>query len=132
DISYVRGTGFGSKGAEREKGGYDSTCFWARGGSASGVTPPTLDRMLGMPTGAYGDNLGGMTIAGGIAAALYARKSTGQTSVIDVSLLSVGAWATQFSTNLALLVDGPLPLPDRPKHGSVTNPLIGRYRTSIH
>jgi crotonobetainyl-CoA:carnitine CoA-transferase CaiB-like acyl-CoA transferase len=81
---------------------------------------------LGMPTGAYGDSLGGMTIA----AALYARKTTGETSVIDVSLLSVGAWATQFSTNLSLLVGGPLPLPKPPKHGSATNPLIGLYRTS--
>ena len=72
-----------------------------------------------MPAGAYGDSMGGMTIAGGIAAALYARQATGEPSVVDVSLLGVGAWATQFSVNLALLAGGPLPKPpSRPKHGS--------------
>ena len=71
DIIYVRGSGFGVRGAEATKGGYDSTAFWARGGSAAGVTPPGADRMTRMPAGAYGDSLGGMTIAGGISAALY-------------------------------------------------------------
>jgi crotonobetainyl-CoA:carnitine CoA-transferase CaiB-like acyl-CoA transferase len=130
DIIYVRGSGFGNKGPERDKGGYDSTAYWSRGGSCAGLVQQGSPMALGMPTGAYGDSLGGMTIAGGIAAALYARKTTGQTSVIDVSLLSVGAWATQFSTNLSMLVGGPLPLPKPPKHGSATNPLIGLYRTS--
>jgi crotonobetainyl-CoA:carnitine CoA-transferase CaiB-like acyl-CoA transferase len=130
DIIYVRGSGFGEQGEERDKGGYDLTTFWARGGSAAGVTPPGADRLTGMPSGAYGDSMGGMTIAGGIAAALFARATTGETSVVDVSLLGVGAWATQFSINLALMSGGPLPRPEPPKHGSATNPLIGGYRTS--
>lgn len=130
DIIYVRGSGFGSRGAEAGKGGYDSTAFWARGGSAAGVTPPGADRMTRMPSGAYGDSMGGMTIAGGIAAALYTREKTGETSVIDVSLLGVGAWATQFSVNLALMTGGPLPAKVTPRHGSAANPLIGAYRTA--
>ena len=130
DIIYVRGSGFGNRGPEATKGGYDSTAFWARGGSADGVTPADSDVLLGMPAGAYGDSMGGMTIAGGIAAALYRRKATGETSVVDVSLLGVGAWATQFSANLAMMKGGPLPKPKPPKHGSATNPLIGTYRTA--
>ena len=47
----------------------------------------------GMPGPAYGDSIGAMTIAGGIAAALFARERTGEPSVVDVSLLGVGAWA---------------------------------------
>jgi crotonobetainyl-CoA:carnitine CoA-transferase CaiB-like acyl-CoA transferase len=129
NIIYVRGSGFGSRGPESDKGGYDSTAFWARGGSADAITPPGSERLLGMPTGAYGDSMGGMTIAGGISAALYARATTGQPSIVDVSLLSVGAWATQFATNLALMAGGPLPTPEPPKHGARTNPLIGAYRT---
>lgn len=82
-----------------------------------------------MPAGAYGDNIGGMTIAGGIAAALYGRKVNGEPSVIDVSLLSVGAWATQFSVNLALLTGGPLPKVDT-KTQAPGNPLTGNYRTA--
>ncbi|MFC4499421.1 MULTISPECIES: CaiB/BaiF CoA transferase family protein [Streptomyces] len=130
DIIYVRGSGFGTRGEEAGKGGYDSTAFWARGGSASGVTPPGADRMIRMPAGAYGDSMGGMTIAGGIAAALYSRATTGEPSVVDVSLVGVGAWATQFTVNLALMTGGPLPVNTPPRHGSATNPLIGAYRTS--
>jgi len=74
--------------------------------------------------------MGGMTIAGGIAAALYSRSLTGKPSVVDVSLIGVGAWATQFSVNLALMADGPLPASEPPKHGAATNPLIGAYRTA--
>ncbi|MGX7680035.1 CaiB/BaiF CoA transferase family protein [Jatrophihabitans sp. DSM 45814] len=130
DIIYVRGTAFGSRGPDGAKGGYDSTAFWARAGSGGAITPPDSDRLIGMPTGAYGDSMGGMTIAGGIAAALYARKATGETSIVDVSLLSVGAWATQFSTNLALMAGGPLPPTVSPKYGAPTNPLAGAYKTS--
>lgn len=130
DIIYVRGSGFGQRGPESDKGGYDSTAFWARGGSAAGLTAPSSTTSPRMPAGAYGDSLGGMTIAGGIAAALYSRSTTGKPSIVDVSLIGVGAWATQFSVNLALLADGPLPKEEPPKYGSVTNPLIGAYRTA--
>ena len=130
DIVYVRGSGFGARGPEADKGGYDSTAFWARGGSADGVTLPGADRLSRMPSGAYGDSMGGMTIAGGIAAALYRRATTGETSIVDVSLLGVGAWATQSNVNLALMAGGPIPAKVRPKHGSVSNPLSGSYRTS--
>lgn len=131
-VIYVRGTGMGVKGDEGPNGGYDQTAYWARGGSADAVTPPDYDRLIGMPTGAYGDNIGGQTIAGGIAAALYAREATGEPSIVDVSLLSVGVWAMQFGINLALLGGGPLPkyLPEG-KHGSARNPLSGgAYQTS--
>jgi crotonobetainyl-CoA:carnitine CoA-transferase CaiB-like acyl-CoA transferase len=74
--------------------------------------------------------MGGMTIAGGISAALYSRAMTGQPSVVDVSLLGVGAWATQFSVNLALMAGGQLPVNTPPRHGSATNPLIGAYLTA--
>jgi crotonobetainyl-CoA:carnitine CoA-transferase CaiB-like acyl-CoA transferase len=130
NIIYVRGSGFGQRGPERDKGGYDSTAFWARGGSAAGVTPPDAEQMAQMPAGAYGDSMGGMTIAGGIAAALYRRATTGEPSVVDVSLLGVGAWATQFSVNLAMLAGKALPRNEGPKHGSATNPLVGSFKTS--
>jgi crotonobetainyl-CoA:carnitine CoA-transferase CaiB-like acyl-CoA transferase len=131
DIIYVRGTGFGPKGPEASAGGYDGTAFWARGGSADCATPDDADHVVNQPTGAYGDNVGGMTIAGGIAAALYARATTGETSVVDVSLLGVAAWTTQFSVNLALVAGGPLPKPPAGKgHGTPGNPLMGTFRTA--
>src|ERR1700723_2267722 len=128
DIIYVRGSGFGSSGPDSEKGGYDSTAFWARGGSALGTTPTEFDGLCKMPAGAYGDSLGGMTIAGGIAAALLARERTGQTSVVDVSLLGVGAWANALAVGFALLAGGPLPR--RTSKTAPTNPVVGNYRTA--
>jgi crotonobetainyl-CoA:carnitine CoA-transferase CaiB-like acyl-CoA transferase len=129
-IIYVRGSGFGARGPEADKGGYDMTAFWARSGSGAGATPAGADRLSPMPAGAYGDNIGGMTIAGGIAAALFARATTGETSVVDVSLLGVGAWATSFTVNLALQAGGVPPRPPVPRHGSARNPLVGPYQTS--
>ena len=129
NIIYVRGSGFGAAGPDSEKGGYDSTAFWARGGSALGTTPTDYDGLCTMPAGAYGDSLGGMTIAGGIAAALFARDRTGETSVVDVSLLGVGAWATALSVGFALLAGGPPPR-RAPSSSARTNPLVGNYRTA--
>lgn len=129
DIIYVAGSGFGAEGPDRDTGAYDATAFWARGGSADGVTPCDAEHVAFMPAGAYGDNIGGLAIAGGVAAALYGRRVTGEPSVLDVSLLAVGAWTTQFSVNLALLAGGPLPKIDR-KTQAPGNPLTGNYRTS--
>jgi crotonobetainyl-CoA:carnitine CoA-transferase CaiB-like acyl-CoA transferase len=129
DIIYVVGNGFGSDGPDRDAGAYDATAFWARGGSADGLTSADAAHTPFMPAGAYGDNIGGITIAGGVAAALYGRQTTGEPSVLDVSLLAVGAWATQFSVNMAMLMDGPLPKIAR-RTQAPGNPLTGAYRTS--
>jgi crotonobetainyl-CoA:carnitine CoA-transferase CaiB-like acyl-CoA transferase len=128
-IIYVRGSAFGSKGPDSERGGYDSTGFWARSGSASGVTPPDADSPLPMPGPAYGDSIGGMTIAGGISAALFARERTGETSVVDVSLLSVGAWAMGLAVDISLLNNEAM-APMSSGAGAPRNPTIGNFRTS--
>jgi crotonobetainyl-CoA:carnitine CoA-transferase CaiB-like acyl-CoA transferase len=94
-IIYVRGTSFGVRGPDRNRGGYDMTAFWCRAGSAASVTPADLPGILPQPGPAYGDSMGGMTIAGGIAAALFKRERTGEPSVVDVSLLSTGMWASR-------------------------------------
>lgn len=131
DIIYTLGTGFGHSGPEADKGGYDVTGFWARGGSGEGCTPPGAARLAPMPAGAYGDSIGGMTIAGGIAAALFARARTGHASVVDISLLGVGAWAMQLNVNLALMAGGPLPKALVSPHGGApSNPLSGNYVTA--
>jgi crotonobetainyl-CoA:carnitine CoA-transferase CaiB-like acyl-CoA transferase len=133
DIIYARGSAFGDMGPERNKGGFDSTAFWARGGSAMMVTPTELKGPLLQPGPAYGDTIGGMNIAGGIAAALFHRERTGETSEVDVSLLSSGVWATACSIDVAM------EFPDNETMfrnalpgsgvGNGTNPFIGAFRT---
>jgi crotonobetainyl-CoA:carnitine CoA-transferase CaiB-like acyl-CoA transferase len=130
-IIYVRGSGHGQRGPDAEKGGYDGSTFWCRMGSAWATTPADSPRVINQPGGAYGDSMGGMTIAGGIAAALFARERTGETSVVDVSLMSVGAWAFALSIGNAALsgeVMAPPPL-DSPMNLAV-NPTIGTFKTS--
>src|SRR3546814_4524126 len=82
-----------------------SSDLWARGGSAVLVTPKALDGPLTQPGPAYGDTIGGMNIAGGIAAALFHRERTGEATEVDVSLLSSGIWATACSVDVAMELD---------------------------
>jgi crotonobetainyl-CoA:carnitine CoA-transferase CaiB-like acyl-CoA transferase len=130
-IIYVRGSGHGQRGSDAEKGGYDGSTFWCRMGSAWATTPSDSPRIINQPGGAYGDSMGGMTIAGGIAAALFARERTGEPSVVDVSLMSVGAWAFALSLgNAALSGEEMAPPPlDSPMNIAV-NPTIGTFKTS--
>ena len=129
DIIYVRGSALGQRGPEAAKGGYDMTGFWCRAGSASGVTPPLLPGVLGQPAPAYGDSIGGMTIAGGIAGALFARERTGETSIVDVSLLSTGIWAMGMAVDLSLQNGEPWYTNEAGKAGAASNPLVGIYKT---
>jgi crotonobetainyl-CoA:carnitine CoA-transferase CaiB-like acyl-CoA transferase len=131
DIIYARGTALGARGPESDKGGYDAPTFWGRAGGAMGLAMPQIDGLLNMPGPAYGDSIGGMTIAGGISAALFAREKTGEPSVVDVSLLSAGAWANALAIDLSLM-NGKRWIPNPPENngGSVRNPLIGYFRTS--
>lgn len=127
-IIYVRGTGYGARGPDRQRGGYDAAAYWSRAGFAEMFTPqgaefPTMQRP------AFGDVVGGLTIAGAISAALYGRAQTGEGSVVDVSLLAMGLWQLQPDVTHAKLE------PSHDAKGVVRdrkatwNPLSGTYRT---
>jgi crotonobetainyl-CoA:carnitine CoA-transferase CaiB-like acyl-CoA transferase len=91
NIIYVRGTGQGPLGPQAERGGYDAATWWCRGSLAwstmqlAGVETPV--GMIG-----HGDGMSGMTLAGGICAALARRALTGKTSIVDGSLLATAMW----------------------------------------
>ncbi len=124
-IIYARGSAYGVRGPEAVKGGYDSTGFWARAGSAMGSMRPGDPEPPPPPGPAYGDSMGGMTIAGGIAGALFARERTGEPSVVDISLLSTGVWAMGCGLTAAMLaVDGKF---EPPTGAAYMNPLVGTY-----
>jgi crotonobetainyl-CoA:carnitine CoA-transferase CaiB-like acyl-CoA transferase len=132
-IIYVRGSGHGQRGPEAEKGGYDQPSFWCRAGAAWSTTPPDSPRPIGMPAGAYGDSIGGMTIAGGIAGALFGRERTGEASVVDVSLLGVGVWSMALNLTNSMLTGemfAPPPLDSPQTSVAAVNPIVGNFRTS--
>ena len=67
NLIIARGSGAGPLGPDAAKGGYDGASFWARGGV--GVSMPDREGWPpGQPTPAFGDVMGGLTIAGAIAA----------------------------------------------------------------
>jgi crotonobetainyl-CoA:carnitine CoA-transferase CaiB-like acyl-CoA transferase len=128
-IIYARGSAYGVRGPEAEKGGYDSTGFWARAGSAMGAKTPAHSEPPPPPGPAYGDSIGGMTIAGGIAAALFARERTGEPSIVDISLLSTGVWAMGCGLTGALLAMSGKFKPQL-TGAMYANPLVGTYPAS--
>ena len=123
-LVYARGHGYGVRGPDADRAGYDASAFWARGGLAHVLTPPDRDHPIGQ-RGAMGDRNGAMALAFAIAAALLRRGRTGRGSVVDVSLLATAMW-TLSSDVLAALAG------DRPRASSAriaVNPVVGSYRT---
>ncbi len=129
-IIYARGSAFGPRGQEAEKGGYDMTAFWCRAGTAATITPPGTEGMIAPPGPAYGDTISGTNLAGGIAAALFQRERTGEPSVVDVSLLGSGLWAMGHTIALTQHLGERLVSPVPGVHGSPINPLVGLYETA--
>ena len=128
DIIVARGSGAGPKGPDAEKGGYDGASFWARGGM--GMTMPEREDGWppGQPTAAFGDVMGGLATAGAIAAALLKRERTGETSVVDVSLLATAMWQLSPMVIASKLFGfSKIPQGDRTKS---PNPGVGTYRTA--
>lgn len=130
NIIYARGSAWGNKGPEREKGGFDGTAFWSRSGIADCMTPPELPGPLSQGMPAFGDSIGGMFIAGGISAALFHREKTGEAKVLDVSLMSTAAWAS--GANIAQALEtGVITRNSMPSSGGAgTNPFMGNFWTS--
>ena len=124
-IIYARGHGQGARGPETEKGGYDAASFWCRGGIANALTPPGAPAPI-MQRAAFGDSAGAMTVAGGIAAALYRRERTGTPSVVDISLLGTAMWIMAPDIIATKLLGIDLPASNRTEP---PNPIVNSYRT---
>jgi crotonobetainyl-CoA:carnitine CoA-transferase CaiB-like acyl-CoA transferase len=127
-LVYVRGSAFGPAGPEAARGGYDSGAYWARTGMQTIFTGPDAE-WPASPRPAFGDVVGGLTIAGAIGTALYQRASTGQPPVVDVSLLSAGMWQVQMDVLQATLAGGSAPRA-RLERNEMPNPLMLAYRTA--
>jgi crotonobetainyl-CoA:carnitine CoA-transferase CaiB-like acyl-CoA transferase len=127
-IIYVRGTGQGERGPDADKGSYDALAFWARSGVATGAMRPEYDLIPVPPAPGFGDSIGAMTIAGGILGALFHRERTGESTIVDVSLLGVGMWAMGQAIALSLVLDVPWAPPAADRLSS--NPLSRNYETA--
>ena len=85
------------------------------------------ERMPSQPGPAFGDSIGAMTIAGGIATALFHRERTGEVVALEVSLLGTGLWAMGAGVAMSHVNNTPW----RPVDLSgLTQPLLGNYVTA--
>ncbi|TLF98284.1 CoA transferase [Nocardia cyriacigeorgica] len=125
-VIIVRGSGHGSRGPDKDKGGFDGASYTARAGVAYALTPP--DAEFPMAQGpAFGDLQGGITLAGGVAAALFHRERTGHAPLVDSSLLAQGMWAIAPDIAAADYY-GIDRIPAGPA-GTALNPAVNRYKT---
>lgn len=130
NIVYARGSAYGDKGPERDIGGFDGTAFWTRSGVGHALSPEELGAPLSQGIPAFGDSIGGMNIAGGIAAALLHRERTGEALEVDVSLLSTAWWAAGASVTQGMDTGEAMRAMMPESDGSVGNPFLGNYTTS--
>jgi crotonobetainyl-CoA:carnitine CoA-transferase CaiB-like acyl-CoA transferase len=91
-LIYASFTGYGEKGEEANKPGFDSNAYWARSGlmdlvRADESTTPARS-VAGM-----GDHPCAMALYGAIVTALYRRERTGKGSHVRSNLMANGLWA---------------------------------------
>ena len=91
-LIYASFTGYGEKGEEANKPGFDSNAYWARSGlmdlvRADPNTTPARS-VAGM-----GDHPCAMALYGAIVTALYKREHTGKGSHVSSNLMANGIWA---------------------------------------
>jgi crotonobetainyl-CoA:carnitine CoA-transferase CaiB-like acyl-CoA transferase len=92
-LIYASFTGYGEKGEEANKPGFDSNAYWARSGlmdlvRADENTTPARS-IAGM-----GDHPSAMAFYGAIVTALYKRERTGKGSHVSSNLMANGMWAS--------------------------------------
>src|SRR5882762_7603962 len=120
-LVYAKGHGQGARGPDARRGGYDGVSFWARGGVADRLSTPGQPYVQQRP--AFGDFIGGMWIAGGVAAALFRREKMGEGNELGVSLLGTAMWVLSPDI-VAALMYGTL-LPSAGEMRVTPNPLVG-------
>jgi formyl-CoA transferase len=91
-LIYASFTGYGEKGSEADKPGFDSNAYWARSGlmdlvRADENTTPARS-IPGM-----GDHPCAMAFYGAIVTALYKRERSGEGSHVSSNLMANGVWA---------------------------------------
>lgn len=91
-LIYASFTGYGEKGEEANKPGFDSNAYWARSGLMDLVRADT-DTTPARSVAGMGDHPCAMAFYGAIVTALYQREKTGKGSHVASNLMANGVWA---------------------------------------
>ncbi len=104
-LVYASITGYGLDGDDRDRAAYDVGAFWSRAGVAAALCCEGSD--LPYQRGGMGDHMAGMAAAGGVAAALHARSTTGVGQLVSTSLFRIGMYMLGWDMNMALRLGVP-------------------------
>ncbi|ABD86899.1 CaiB/BaiF CoA transferase family protein [Rhodopseudomonas palustris] len=123
-LIYACFTGYGDRGEEANKPGFDSNAWWARSGMmdlvrADGDTTPARS-IAGM-----GDHPCAMALYGAIVTALYRRERTGRGAHVKSNLMANGMWASSVMAQAKLC--GATFEERRPRERAL-NALVNHYR----
>jgi len=91
-LIYASFTGYGEKGEEANKPGFDSNAYWARSGLMDMVRNDA-ETTPARSTSGMGDHPCAMALYGAIVTALYQRERTGKGSHVSSNLMANGVWA---------------------------------------
>jgi len=92
-LIYASFTGYGEKGEEANKPGFDSNAYWARSGLMD-LVRADLDTTPARSVAGMGDHPCAMALYGAIVTALYKRERTGMGSHVSSNLMANGIWAS--------------------------------------
>jgi formyl-CoA transferase len=91
-LIYASFTGYGEKGEEANKPGFDSNAYWARSGLMD-LVRADLATTPARSVAGMGDHPCAMALYGAIVTALYKRERTGKGSHVRSNLMANGIWA---------------------------------------
>jgi crotonobetainyl-CoA:carnitine CoA-transferase CaiB-like acyl-CoA transferase len=100
-LIYASFSGYGDKGAEATKPGFDVTAWWARSGLMDTVRASS-EAVPVRPANGMGDHSAGFTLFSGIVMGLYQRQLTGKGTEVSSSLVANGLWANGYNAQAAL------------------------------
>ncbi len=124
-LIFAHATGYGERGEEVEKPGYDMTAWWARSGMMDSVRPGDNDPALSLA--GMGDHPSSLALFAGIMLGLYRRQTTGLGTKVSTSLIANGAWSN------SCLIQAELCGAERYERRQRTdahNPLVNYYATA--
>ncbi|MDE2362865.1 MAG: CoA transferase [Hyphomicrobiales bacterium] len=122
-LIYASFSGYGERGAEADKPGFDTTAWWARSGMMDGVRATSANPARSL--GGMGDHPSSLALLSGILMALYRRQQTGEGGEVTSSLLANGLWANGLIAQAALCGAH---VPPRPSRDAAPNALGNSYR----
>jgi crotonobetainyl-CoA:carnitine CoA-transferase CaiB-like acyl-CoA transferase len=123
-LVYASVTGYGLRGPEADRPGFDVTAFWSRSGVAALTAPKGTDPFT-LRTG-QGDHTTTLATVSAILAAIVERSRTGRGRLVETSLLRTGVYA--IGSDMAIQLRLGKIASTRPREASI-NPLANYFRT---